>query len=276
MVPPRSGSESQPDRPPAVVAGHLYLFTVDAIRQLDQLAVSEYGLIGAVLMENAARSVATEAMRLLEPHGPKSRVLICCGPGNNGGDGLALARHLHNEYVHAELLLAFDPQGVKLSDEAAMNLRVCQHMKLSMTEVSTTDAVERFVAARSAAPDLIVDALLGTGSHSAPRPPLNRIIEWINASPAPVLSIDVPSGLDAQSGRAPGACVKASVTVALVGIKSGFLELDAQPWIGEIVIGDIGAPRELCERLGERLAAEPYEQREPEPVRHRTNRPRGQ
>ena len=276
MVPPRSGSESQSDRPAAVVAEHIYLFTVDAIRQLDQLAVSEYGLIGAVLMENAARSIATEAMRLLEPHGPRSHVLICCGPGNNGGDGLALARHLHNEYIHVELLLAFDPQSARLSEEAAMNLRVCQHMNLKMTQASTTEAMERFAAGHEATLHLIVDALLGTGSHSAPRPPLDRIIEWINASPAPVLSIDIPSGLDAQSGQAPGACVKANVTVALVGIKSGFLELDAQPWIGEIVIGDIGAPRELCERLGERLAAEPYEQREPEPVRHRTNRSRGQ
>ena len=275
MGPHRSGSESQPDRQPAATEP-LYLFTVDAIRELDRLAVSEYGLIGAVLMENAARRIATEAMRLLEPHGPRSRVLICCGPGNNGGAGLAAARHLHNECVHVELLLAFDPQSVKLSDEAAMNLRVCQRMNLKMTDVPTTDAMERFAAGRDPAPDLIIDALLGTGSHSAPRPPLDRIIEWINASPAPVLSIDVPSGLDAQSGQTPGACVKANVTVALVGIKSGFLELDAQPWIGEIVIGDIGAPRELCERLGERLEAEPYEPREPEPARHRTNRPRGQ
>ena len=156
-----------------------------------------------------------------------------------------------------------------------MNLQVCQRMNLKMTQASTTDEVERFAAASVAAPDLIVDALLGTGSQAAPRPPLGRIIEWINASPAPVLSIDVPSGLDAQSGQAPGACVRADVTMALVGIKSGFLELDAQPWIGEIVIGDIGVPRELCERLGERLAAEPYEPRQPEPARHRTKRSRG-
>lgn len=274
MVPARSESESHPSRSEAL-AEPLYLFTVDAIRQLDQLAVSEYGLTGAVLMENAARSIAAEVLRLLHHDGNHRRVTICCGPGNNGGDGLALARHLHNEHVHVEILLGFDPHSARLSEEAAMNLRVCQRMNLRMIELATSDAVNRFAGDQQPAPDLIVDALLGTGSHSAPRPPLDRLIEWINASPAPVLSVDVPSGLDAQTGRPPGACVKANITVALVGIKSGFLELDAQPWIGEIVIGDIGCPRELCERLGERLAAEPYEPDEPAAPRHKPSRSRG-
>ncbi|MCC6909927.1 MAG: NAD(P)H-hydrate epimerase [Phycisphaerales bacterium] len=271
MSPSRSESDSQGSRDQP--HEELYLFTVEAIRQLDRLAVEHYGLTGAVLMENAARSVAVEVMRLLPPPAAGRRVLICCGPGNNGGDGLALARHLHNEHVSAEILLAFDRAATKLSEEAAMNLRVCERMELPMTHAATSDAVDQFTAS-VAAPDLIVDALLGTGARSAPRPPLDRLIDWINDSPAPVLSIDVPSGLDAQSGCAAAACVQADVTVALVGVKSGFLELDAQSWIGEIVIGDIGCPRELCERLGQRLHAEPYEADEPHRPRRTSHRPR--
>jgi len=256
MVSSSSGSEGRSVRHSERPREQLYLFTVEAIRELDRLAVSEFGLSGAVLMENAARSVAAEALRLLEPRRAHQRVMIFCGPGNNGGDGLAAARHLHNDHLAVEIILAFDPAASRLTDEAAMNLRCCRRMGLSLIEIADTAAAGQFAAADGPAPDLIIDALLGTGSRAAPRPPMDRIIEWINASPAPVLSIDVPSGLDAQTGRTPGACVRAEVTVALVGIKSGLLEFDAQPCVGEIVIGDIGAPRELCERLGQRLAVE--------------------
>lgn len=274
MVPARSGSESPSARDQSQHE-ELYVFTVEAIRELDRLAVEEYGLTGAVLMENAARSVAAEALRFVASRGHARRIAICCGPGNNGGDGLAVARHLHNDGLEVQLLLAFDPQSATLSTEAAMNLHVCRRLRLPIIELTDNAAVDAFTATDGPPPDLIIDALLGTGSHAAPRPPMDRIIDWMNDSPSPVLSIDVPSGLDARTGRPPGACVKADITVALVGLKTGFLELDAQPWIGEIVIGDIGAPRELSERLGQRLAAEPYEPEEVQPARHRPRRSHG-
>ncbi len=226
------------------------VFTVEAIRELDRLAVSEFGLSGAVLMENAARSVAAEALRMLGSRGAGRRVLIFCGPGNNGGDGLAAARHLHNAGATVAVVLAFDAARARLSAEAAMNLRCAERMGLERIEVADAAAAARFMAADGPPPNLIIDALLGTGSGSAPRPPMDALIEWINASPAPVLSVDVPSGLDAQCGRASGACVRAEVTVALAGIKRGFLEGEARPFLGEMVIGDIGCPRALVERLG--------------------------
>lgn len=254
MVP--SGESGGAAPPRGFDRGGLYLFTIDAIRELDRLAVSEFGLSGAVLMENAARSAAAEAMRMLAERAPGGRVVIFCGSGNNGGDGLALARHLHNAAIEVEIILAFDPDSARLSDEAAMNLRCCRRMALPMIAAADAASVERLIEGGAPAADLVVDALLGTGSRFAPRPPIDRLIEWINTSEAPVLSIDVPSGLDAQSGEAPGACVRADLTLALVGIKVGFLEARAQTFLGEIVIGDIGVPRELCARLGRRLEIE--------------------
>lgn len=255
MVPSAPGRQSRPDQPHRGDRDDLRVFTLEAIREVDRLAVSEFGLSGAVLMENAARSVSAEAQRMLEARGSGRRVLIFCGPGNNGGDGLAAARHLHNAGAAVTVALAFEAAQTRLSDEAAMNLRCVERMGIERVEVADADAAARFAAAYGPPPDLVVDALLGTGSRSAPRPPIDAIIDWINDSRAPVLSVDVPSGLDAQSGGASGACVRADVTVALVGAKSGFLETDADPFVGEIVIGDIGCPRELAERLGTRPAA---------------------
>lgn len=255
MVPSAPGRHRQLDQPHRGGGDDLRVFTVEAIREVDRLAASEFGLSGAVLMENAARSVSAEAQRMLEARGSGRRVLIFCGPGNNGGDGLAAARHLHNAGAAVTVALAFEAERARLSDEAAMNLRCVERMGIERVEVAEAVEAAAFASTNRPRPDLIIDALLGTGSRSAPRPPIDALIEWINASSAPVLSVDVPSGLDAQSGGASGACVRADVTVALVGAKSGFLEAQAIPFVGEIVIGDIGCPRELAERLGTRPAA---------------------
>ena len=108
--------------------------------------------------------------------------------------------------------------------------------------------------------EIVVDALFGTGLKAAPRSPADRVIAWINRREhAKVVSIDLPSGLNCDTGRPfdESCCVRASLTVTLVGLKAGFLELDAQSYLGEVVVGDVGGPRELCERLGRRVDIEP-------------------
>src|SRR5690606_8724679 len=117
-------------------------------------------------------------------------VLIACGPGNNGGDGLALARHLHNAGLDVHLLLAFDPDRARQTPEAAMNLRVVRAMGLPIHILDPADVDSTLNAIPRAA--LVVDALLGTGLTAAPRPPLDTLIAALNDLPSPRLAVDIP------------------------------------------------------------------------------------
>ncbi|MBL1216188.1 MAG: NAD(P)H-hydrate epimerase [Planctomycetes bacterium] len=255
----------------------LYVFQRAQIQALDKAAVEEYGIPGIVLMENAAHHVLEQALRMINgdetarsgkqtrsKRGPAAApttrdatVLICCGKGNNGGDGLALARLLHNDGVAVEILLTFDPEPLLNAQpaqmtEAQQNLLICSRMQLPMHILNKTIEPDQLEHTFKTV-NLIVDALLGTGAASAPRPPLNQLIDWINGCrPAiPVLAVDIPSGLDCDTGRAPGVCINADVTVTFVGLKAGFFELDAQMHLGDIVVGEIGAPPELTGRFGQ-------------------------
>ena len=248
-------------------AQELFVFSRQAARDVDRLAAEEYGIPSIILMENAAFRLADVALHLTEGAEP-ARVLVFCGPGNNGGDGLALARHLHNAGAKVENMLAAPVADYK--GDAADNLGIARKMELPMVrlaEDSGGDAgreVERF------APDLVVDALLGTGITAGVREPIAGLIGWVNAlgrKGATVLAVDIPSGLDCDSGEPLGAAVMADVTVSFVGLKKGFTSLTAQGYIGEVIVVDIGAPRELCERLGKRV--EDHEQLDrPEDARH--------
>jgi NAD(P)H-hydrate epimerase len=215
-----------------------YVLDREAVRAVDRMAIEKYGIPGIVLMENAARSLAPHAMRMLAAAEGRT-VLIACGRGNNGGDGWALARHLHNGGARPVLAAIGSPSP---GSDAEVNCRICRAMDLE--EI----AIDRLDDQRGAA--LIVDAIFGTGLDRAVTGESARVIEWINGSGRPVLAVDVPSGLDCDTGRPLGACVRATRTVTFVGAKPGFMELDAQPYVGEVVIGDIGAPKELAERLG--------------------------
>lgn len=216
------------------------VFTREAIRRLDRVAVDEFGMPSIILMENAAIRLCETAKRML---GKKAspRVAIFCGPGNNGGDGLALARHLHNAGARVRIILAGSPE--RYTEGAAANVKIVQAMKL---EVVGSRSVIR-------TPDLIVDALLGTGVDRPVEGEVARLIRAINtigSRGSPVLSVDIPSGLDADTGAPWGNAVRADVTLTLVGFKRGFLELAARPYLGRVEVGDIGVPRELAVRLG--------------------------
>lgn len=208
-------------------------------REIDRAAIEDYAIPGIVLMENAARALATRALAMLESSpGP---VVILCGPGNNGGDGFALARLLHNAHVDVRLL-ATRQLGEYIGD-AAINARIIERMRIPL-EI----AVES-----TQLPDcaLLVDALFGTGLTSAPRGVGAELIDAINAHPARTLAVDLPSGLDCDTGEALGACVRAGHTVTFVAMKAGFANPASRAYTGDVSVGDIGAPRELVQRLGE-------------------------
>jgi NAD(P)H-hydrate epimerase len=205
----------------------------EEVRAIDRRAIQEFGVPGVVLMENAGRSAA-EVLLGLGVSGP---VTICCGKGNNGGDGFVIARHLDNRGVEVSVLLFAQPE--ELTGDAAINYRIIARSGLPITVQSDAPSQE---LARSA---WIVDALFGTGLTGAVRPPFDRVIAAINASGRPVLAVDIPSGLDCDTGLPMGATVKAQNTVTFVAMKKGFAEPAAKEWLGQVQVVDIGAPRVL-------------------------------
>ena len=196
-------------------------------REIDQRCVAEFHIPTIVLMENASRAVADTAMSMLRG---RRRVLILCGGGNNGGDGLAAARHLHNRGCNVTIALTIDP--AKFHGDALINWNIVKAMKMSL--VDPLPLIDT---------DLIIDAIFGTGLDRPPQPPFDHVIESVNRSAIPVLAVDVPSGLDCDTGQPLGACIRATTTVTFVAEKVGFP--NAKQWTGNIVIGDIGCPREL-------------------------------
>ena len=189
-----------------------------------------------LLMENAARGVCDVVFQRL-PNA--ERIVIVCGPGNNGGDGLALARQLAAHDVSTEVVVFRTRK--KLTNDAETNLNI-----LTAAKISVQDAVDtcRMTSALQALTekDLVVDCLLGTGVRGAPRAPFCELINAINDSPARVLAVDIPSGLDCDSGIAEGACVRADRTVTFVGLKQGFLVPGANTFTGEVTVAHIGLP----------------------------------
>jgi NAD(P)H-hydrate epimerase len=217
-----------------------------AVRAVDAACVAEFGIPGIVLMENAAISLAAVARDILENASASrdARVLIICGPGNNGGDGFALARHLSNDGYRIQLARLGTP---KHDTDAATNWRICRAMKIEECEITSIDSLEPH---RNCA--LIVDALLGTGLDRPVTGLAAEIIQWINRSGCPVLAADVPSGLDCDTGRPLGVAVNATRTVTFVALKEGFLRAESRAWTGQVTVAPIGAPLALIERLGRR------------------------
>ena len=217
------------------------------VREVDRLAIEEYGLPGIVLMENAGGNAA----RLLHAIGIAGPVAIACGKGNNGGDGFVIARHLDLLGHDVRLLLA-----CPLSDyrgDAAVNAEVARRAGLRILDLADAAAGDWTEALRGA--DWIVDALLGTGATGAPRSGIATAISAINevrhgGTGVRVLAVDVPSGLDCDTGDRPGECVRADVTATFVAPKVGFDAAGAREFTGAVHVLDIGAPAALLAGFG--------------------------
>jgi NAD(P)H-hydrate epimerase len=216
--------------------------TREQARALDRRAMDEFGVPGVVLMENAGRGIA-ELLRSLGARGP---VHICCGPGNNGGDGFVVARHLDNARVPVRVLLFDDP--AKLTGDAAVNYRILAAAGFPV-EVMTDPAAEP-LRRELAAADWVVDALFGSGLRGPVRPPFDRVVEAINGSGARVLAVDIPTGLDADTGRPQGPTVRAAHTATIAAPKAGFAAPGAVGWLGQVHVIDMGVPRRLLEEFG--------------------------
>lgn len=218
------------------------IFILDrrGVREIDRLAVEEFAMPGVVLMENAARGVAQLALDMLRAadiSDSRPRVAIVCGPGNNGGDGYAAARFLHN----AGCDVALHPIApTRAGSDAAINDEICRRMGLSMTPLEES-SLQRA--------DLVLDAVLGTGLDRPVEGEPARTIAIINNAGKRVLAVDLPSGMDCDTGQPLGDCVRATRTATFVGIKKGFQQPDAQKLLGEVAVINIGVPIELIQRL---------------------------
>ncbi len=206
-------------------------------RLIDRLAAERYGIPSIVLMENAARGAADIAGQMLGGvyNGP---VGILCGGGNNGGDGLAVARHLHNRGADVTIWLPVDPE--RYQGDARTNYQIARAMDLRIQPADP-------VAIGAAKPRLWVDAIFGTGLSEAPREPFGKIVRAVAGSMGPVLAIDLPSGLDCDTGEPFGECMRAARTVTFVAEKIGFAVASARAFLGVVSIADIGCPIELLE-----------------------------
>lgn len=233
-------------------------FSRDAVRAMDSAAVHEFAIPSLVLMENAATAIAEVAFSIVEKQ-PNPFVLICAGPGNNGGDGLCVALKLANRRVPVSILLATPRE--KLSKDARAHLTIADRMSLPIHVESFSHPGWSIAAIKvdHGAPTLIIDALLGTGADREPAHPLTDLITEINDlrhnEKVKTLSVDIPTGLDADSGEPIGShdtVIRADTTITLAGLKMGFENPASRAFTGEVLVGDIGVPIELLERFGTR------------------------
>jgi NAD(P)H-hydrate epimerase len=217
------------------------LLSRDQARALDQRAIDTLGVPGVVLMENAGRDMARLLLNL-GIHGP---VVICCGRGNNGGDGFVIARHLDNAGVNVRVLLFADPAS--LTGDAAINHQILVRSGIPIDAYPGPEIDEARLRIELSLADWIVDALFGTGLQGAVRSPFDRVIQIINQSQARVFAVDIPSGLDADTGQPLGTAVRAQHTATVAGVKKGFVEPVARAWLGQMYLIDMGAPRRVFE-----------------------------
>lgn len=215
--------------------------TADTIRELDRRAIGEFGIPGAVLMENAGRAVV-EAM--VQEFGALvgKRIAIFCGAGNNGGDGYVIARHLHLLGAKATVYLLAPEES--LQGDARIHFEVLKRLGLP---IQTLVGPEENITQRVGQVDLIVDALLGTGIRSAPREPIASTIRAIHALGCPVVAVDIPSGVDADTGATPGEAIRATITVTFAYPKLGLFLFPGAECVGRLRVSEIGFDWERLE-----------------------------
>lgn len=228
---PSTAPETPMDNPP---------LTRTQVRTVDHIAINHYGIPGVVLMENAGRGAAQWLLEL----GCGQRIVLLCGAGNNGGDGFVIARHLANHGRDVSIILIVPPD--KISGDAAINLRIVQATRLPLEVIDpVTDSIT--LSQRLNDTDWIVDALLGTGATGSVREPYATAIRLMNDSGKPIFAVDLPSGLDADTGEPSGTCVRASATATFVARKTGFDRPAAAESLGQVRVIDIGVPQAVID-----------------------------
>ena len=214
------------------------ILTRDQVRAFDAWAIERMAIPGAVLMENAGANAARWILDHLQNH-HHPNVVIFCGAGNNGGDGFVIARHLLGRKVMTSVVLCAPRERV--SGDAKIHLTILDRMKADILEWNESHVgMEEDLLRNCQSETLVVDALFGTGLSGPVRPPYDRIIEALNEMDLEIIAVDIPSGLDCDTGKPLGSAVIASATITFVAPKKGFLDPDSEIYTGDIFIAPIG------------------------------------
>lgn len=214
--------------------------TAAEMREIDRRAIEEFGVTSHELMENAGRAVAEQVLKLVGR--PTHSILVLAGKGNNGGDGLVAARCLHQKGYPVHVLLF--SEGRKLKADPARNFAANAKLSIPCRIVGEHFAWET-VPGLFREQDVVIDALFGVGLDKEIKEPCRGLIRQVNASGRKVVAVDIPSGLHADTGEILGACIKATATVTLGLAKQGFYKGEGPKMTGEVVVADIGIPKEL-------------------------------
>ncbi len=217
--------------------------TREEMRELDRKAIEVYEIPGIILMENAGRNVAEEVYKMTDTQS-KTKVAVLCGKGNNGGDGFVVARHLHNYGITVGVFLVAKISDIVKDADAGTNLKILLNMKIAIREILLTTEMNNILM-ELCSYDIIVDALFGTGLSGDVREPFKMLIGGVNNLNRPIVSVDIPSGLDCNNGNILGTAMKATKTVTFAAGKRGFYLGNGPLHTGEIIVTDICIPKEL-------------------------------
>ena len=213
---------------------------------MDEIAVRDFGMNSLVLMENAGRGCADFVHARLKQ---TSTVVVLCGPGNNGGDGLVIARHLRVMGYDVRLWMCAD--RTRLSRDAESNLKILENAQYRIDWISDNLSQSELEHAWDRLKvdfgqcHVIIDALLGTGASGPPRAAMAKAVQMANEASALRVAVDIPTGLDAETGNPSQTTFRADVTLTFVAMKPGFLSPSAAPFLGVVNVLSIGVPKEV-------------------------------
>lgn len=215
--------------------------TTNRIREIDRLAQERFAIPSLILMENAGIAVAEEINSFFQGKTLR-KIAIFCGRGNNGGDGFVVARHLKCKGLHVDVFVLGKTGEIK-RDAPQTNLKPLEKIGIKVVELLDLKTIKRL--RRRFSYDVVVDAIFGTGFSGVLPVHIAHLVDFLNKTETPIFSIDIPSGLDATTGRVYDICVKATVTVTFGLPKTGFIKADGPRFVGKVVARNISYPPAL-------------------------------
>lgn len=224
----------------------MYLVTANEMQKMDRMTIESFGLPGRILMENAGRG-ATQFFLEQFKEAKNKRIGVIAGRGNNGGDGFVIARYLAQKRINVTVYLLSKHQ--KVSGDAAANLKLLPPLKVPVIELPDAESFSAHeTAMRHEA--IWIDAILGTGLRSDVKGFFKNVVDFINGLNKPVFAVDIPSGLNSDTGRPCGTCIRADATATFAFAKTGHFLSPGADYTGNLKVIDIGVPPHIADDIG--------------------------